>query len=175
MFSDPHTIISQLHIEPGSSIADLGAGTGAYSLILSKIVGPNGKVYACDVQKDILVRLENEARDQGIHNIQTVLSNIETHQGTKLRDQSIDWVIVANVLFQIEDRLGFVREISRILKPSGSFLLIDWSESFGNMGPHAKDIITRVDAEKIATDNGFRIMPQVIDAGAHHYGIVFKK
>jgi len=175
MFSDPHTIISQLHIEPGASVADLGAGTGAYSLLVSKVVGPSGKVYACDVQKDILVRLENEVRDQGIRNIQTVLSNVENHQGTKLRDQSIDWVIVANVLFQIEDRPGFIREVSRILKPTGSLLLVDWSESFGNMGPHAKDVMSRSDAETLVTAAGFRVMPQVIDAGAHHYGIVFKK
>lgn len=175
MFSDPHTIISQLHIEPGASVADLGAGTGAYSFVLSQAVGPSGKVYACDVQKDILVRLENEARERGIRNVQTVLSNVEAHQGTKLRDQSVDWVVVANVLFQIEDRPGFIREISRILKPEGSFLLVDWTESFGNLGPHAKDVVPRADAEKLAAASGFRPMPKVIDAGAHHYGIVFRK
>ena len=117
----------------------------------------------------------DEARERGIRNVQTVLSNVEAHQGTKLRDQSVDWVVVANVLFQIEDRPGFIREISRILKPEGSFLLVDWTESFGNLGPHAKDVVPRADAEKLAAASGFRPMPKVIDAGAHHYGIVFRK
>ena len=175
MFSDPNTIIPQLNIPIGASVADLGAGTGAYSFPISKVVGPNGKVYACDVQKDMLTRLENEIHDRHITNIQTVLSNIEIHQGTKLRDQSIDWVIVANVLFQVEGRDGFIKEIYRILKPSGSVLLVDWSESFGSMGPHEREVITSSEAEKKFIDNGFKKLPKIVDAGAHHYGIIFTK
>jgi ubiquinone/menaquinone biosynthesis C-methylase UbiE len=175
MFSDPNTIVPQLHIQPGAIVADLGAGTGAYSIAISKVVGPTGKVYACDVQKDMLTRLENDARERGATNIQAVLSNIEAHLGTKLRDQSIDWVIVANVLFQAEDREGLIKEISRILKPSGSVLVVDWTESFGNLGPHEKDVINAVDAEKKFTEAGFKKSPQSIQAGSHHYGIIFKK
>lgn len=175
MFSDPNTIVPQLHIPLGASVADLGAGTGVYSFLLSKVVGPEGKVYACDVQKDMLTRLENEIKDRHITNIQTVLSNIEAHQGTKLRDQSIDWVIVANVLFQIEDRDGFIKEISRILKPGGTVFLVDWSESFGNLGPHQNEVINAVEAEKKFTAFGFKKSPQTIEAGSHHYGIIFKK
>lgn len=175
MFSDPNTIVTALAIPPGAVVADLGAGTGAFSFLLAQKVGPTGKVYACDVQKDILTRLESDARDRGITNIQTVHSNVEVHQGTKLRDGSIDWVMVANVLFQIEDRPGFVREIARILKPGGSIVLIEWSESFGNIGPHVKEVIGRTDAVKLFADVAFHPTPQVIDAGSHHYGIVFRK
>ena len=175
MFSDPNIIVPELRIEPGSSVADLGAGTGAYSFLLAKAVGPNGKVYSCEVQKDILTRLDNEVRERGIKNIQTVLSNVETHQGTKLRDQSVDWVVVANVLFQIEDRPGFIKEISRILKPGGSVLLVDWSESFGNLGPHAKDVIPKADAIHLMETSGFRQTSLVVNGGSHHYALVFKK
>lgn len=175
MFSDPNTIVPQLHIQPGAVVADLGAGTGAYSIAVSKVVGPTGKIYACDVQKDMLTRLENDMRDRGITNVQAVLSNIEAPLGTKLRDQSIDWVILANVLFQAEDRDGLIKEVARILKPSGSVLLVDWTESFGNLGPHPKDVITAVDAEKKFSEAGFKKAPQLIEAGSHHYGIIFKK
>lgn len=173
MFSDPKNIIAQLDIPVGSSVADLGAGLGVYSFLLAKKVGTEGKVYACDVQKDILTRLDREIHDQHITNIQTVLSNIEHHQGTRLRDASIDWVVLANVLFQVEDRNGMVQEIARILKPTGKVLLVDWSESFGNLGPHANEIITASDAEKKFSEYGLIKTPQVIDAGAHHYGIIF--
>ena len=175
MFSDPNTIVQQLHIPSGASVADLGAGTGIYSFLISKAVGPNGKVYACDVQKDMLTRLENEIKERGITNIQTVWSNVENHQGTKLRDQSMDWVIVANTFFQVEDRDGFVREISRIVKPNGTVVVIDWSESFGNLGPHQNEVINAGETEKKFTANGFRKSPEIIEAGAHHYGIIFKK
>ncbi len=175
MFSDPQKIITQLHIQPGTSVADLGAGIGAYTIPLAKMVGQNGKVYACEVQQDMLVRIENEIKAQGITNIQTVHSNIEAKLGTKLRDQSIDWVIVANVLFQVENRPGFVQEIARILKPSGSVLLIDWSESFGNMGPHEKDVVKPSEAEELFNSVGLKKTPVVLDAGSHHYGMVLKK
>lgn len=175
MFSDPNTIVPQLHIPLGASVADLGVGTGAYAFILSRTVGPSGKVYACDIQKDMLARLENEIKDKGITNIQTVWSDVENHQGTKLRDHSIDWVIVANVLFQVQDRDGLIKEISRILKPSGSVLLVDWSESFGNLGPHPSEVINSVEAEKKFTALGFKKSSQAVDAGSHHYGIIFKK
>lgn len=175
MFSDPNTIVAALNIPIGATVADLGAGTGAFSFVLAQKVGPTGKVYACDVQKDLLTRLQNDAQDRHVTNIQTVLSNIETHQGTKLRDESIDWVVVANVLFQIEDRPGFIKEIKRILKSTGSVLIVDWSESFGNLGPHVNQVISLSDTEKLFTEQGFHMLPQVIDAGAHHYGTIFKK
>ena len=175
MFSDPQKIISNLPISLGSSVADLGAGTGAWSLPLAKKVGPDGKIYACEIQKDMLVRIENEAKVMGIHNIQTVWGNIEKHTGTKLRDQSMDWVIVANVLFQVEDRPGFVKEIARILKPTGSVLLLDWSDSYGNMGPHDKDVIKLAEAESLFAETGLKKSPMVIDAGSHHYAAVFKR
>lgn len=175
MFSDPNTIISQLQIPLGVSVADLGAGLGAYSFILSQKVGPEGKVYACDVQKDMLTRLEREIHDRGVTNIQTVWSNIENHQGTKLRDQSIDWVIIANVLFQVEDRDSMIKEIARILKPNGNVLVVDWSESFGNLGPHQNEVINATEAEKKFVALGFKKSPQIIEAGSHHYGIIFTK
>ncbi len=175
MFSDPNVIVAALPIPPGSMVADLGAGTGAYSFFLAEKVGPTGKVYACEVQQDMLTRLENEARERNITNIQMVHSNVETHQGTRLRDASMDWVIVANVLFQIEDRPGFVKEIARILKPGGFVALIEWSESFDNLGPHENAVIKKFDAEHLFSEHGFIATPQIVDAGSHHYGIIFKK
>lgn len=175
MFSNPETIIAALPIDPGSIVADLGAGTGAWSLVLAKKVGSAGKVYACEVQKDMLVRIENEMKECGIHNIQTVWANVEQSMGTKLRDSSIDWAVCANVLFQIEHRETFIKEIARILKPGGRLILVDWKESFGNMGPHDKDVIAADDAEKLFGNAGLRKLPIVVDGGAHHYAIVFSK
>lgn len=175
MFSDPHHIASQLHIQPGSSVADLGAGTGVFSLALAQHVGPTGKVFACEVQKDFVLRIMNEAREHGLANIQAVHANIEIPQGTKLRDASIDMVVVANTLFQIEHRDNFVQEVSRILKPGGTAVIIDWSESFGNLGPHVRQVLPESEAVTLFTTHGFNKMPQQIDAGAHHYGVIFKK
>ncbi len=175
MFSDPQKIIDSLPIEIGSGVADLGAGTGTWSIPLAKKIGPTGKVYACEVQQNMLVRIENEAKQHGVTNIQTVWSNIENHQGTKLRDSSVDWVIAANVLFQVEDQSGFIKEIARILKPGGRVLLVDWKDSFGNLGPHDKDIIHEDEAIVSFGNVGLRKIPLIVDGGSHHYAVVFAK
>jgi ubiquinone/menaquinone biosynthesis C-methylase UbiE len=163
MFSDPQKIIDSLPIAVGSSVADLGAGVGAWSIPLAKKVGSSGKVYACEVQQDMLVRIENEAKQHGVTNIQTVWSNVE------------NWVIAANVLFQVEDRTRFIKEITRILKPGGRVLLVDWKESFGNLGPHEKDVIHEQEAVVLFEGGELRKIPLEIDGGSHHYAIVFRK
>lgn len=175
MFSDPNTIIPQLAIPLGATVADLGAGTGSYAIPLAKKVGPTGKVYACELQKDMITRLENELRGSGIKNVQSVWANIEAPMGTKLRDQTIDWVIAANILFQVEDKSGFATEIARIVKPNGSVLVIDWRESFGNLGPHEREVVSEAKAIELFATVGLKKSPQIVEAGAHHYGVVFKK
>lgn len=175
MFSDPHTLVTQMNLLPGMVVADLGAGIGSFSFPLAARVAPAGKVYACEIQKDMITRLNNEIHERHISNIQTIHANIEAPQGTRLRDASIDWVVIANVFFQIEKRDSFIQEVFRILKPGGKVLLVDWSESFGNLGPLEQQIIRPHDAEHFFTSKGFMMLPQVIQAGAHHYGIIFEK
>lgn len=175
MFSDPHHIIAQLPLQPGMSVADLGSGIGSFAFTAAQKIGPSGAVYACEVQKDMITRIMNEARDRGINHVHAVHANIEIPQGTKLRDSSIDWVIVANTLFQIEHRETFAREVYRILKTGGSVIIIDWSESFGNIGPHVKDVISSSETIALFESVGFSKTSQMAESGAHHYAVVFKK
>lgn len=173
MFSKPETIAQQLELTPGMQVADIGAGAGHYSLAVARRIG-NGKVFAIDVQKELLDRINTEAQQKGITNIEIVWGNAEEHEGTRLREASIDVVIVANVLFQIEDKHSFFSEISRILKDNGQLMLIDWSESFGGMGPQAGDVVTMIMARDLASTVGLR-EDHEIDAGEHHWGIIFRK
>ena len=78
------------------------------------------------------------------------------------------------MLFQVEDKKGAVLEANRILRQGGKVLLIDWKESFGGIGPHEKDVLMQFDAKKIMSDGGFAYDSN-IDAGSHHYGMIFSK
>lgn len=174
MFADPSSNIQQFGLTPGMHIADLGAGSGAYSLPLAKAVSPNGKVYACEVQKELLTRMKNDATAEHITNIEYVWSNIEKTGGTKLADRSMDGALVSNTLFIVEDRPAFLAELKRILKPGGHVYFIDWSDAFGGMGPHPDHVITEPKAKELFAQFGFT-PEKSIDVGAHHYGVIFKK
>ena len=173
-FADPESNIKQFALQPGWHIADLGAGTGAYTLPAAKAVGGNGKIYACEVQKELLTRMRNDAQKEHLTNIEYIWSNIEKPGGTKLGDRSMDGAIVSNVLFIAEDRPGFVKEIARIIKPGGHVYFIDWSDSFGGMGPQPEHVISAKQTTELFAQFGFT-SERTFDTGPHHYGIIFKK
>lgn len=89
-----------------------------------------------------------------------------------LRDHSMDAVILANVLFQIEDKSALMTEVRRILKPGGKLLVVDWSGPYGGMGPTASHVVPEHAAEALCIQAGLH-KEQSFRAGPHHYGIVF--
>lgn len=172
-FSEPVRNIEQFGLEIGQHVADLGVGSGFYALEAAKRVGGEGRVYAVDIQKDLLERVKTGARRDNITNLEIVWGDLEKIGGSKLRDASVDAAIVTNILFQLEDKETFVTEVYRILKSKGKVLLVDWSESFGNMGPPQEQIIPQQKAEALFLEHGFsKIMD--ITAGAHHYGSILQ-
>lgn len=174
MFSDPERNIEQAGLIDGNVVADLGAGSGFYSLAAAKAVAPHGKVYAVDVQRDLLDRLKREANRLHIRNIDVIAGDLERLGGSKIRDLSVDAAIVSNTLFMIEDKKSMLLEAARILKKRGKLVLIEWSGSFGQMGPHPGHVVYKDEAMKLALAAGFEF-DREFGAGAHHYGIIFRK
>jgi len=173
MFSDPDKNLAQLGLSEGMKVADLGAGTGYYSIAAGRRVGNGGRIYAVEVQKDLLGRLASNATAEKVHNVEVVWGSIDTIGGTKLHDGIIDRVILANTLFQIEqaDRDGLALEIKRILKPGGKLLLVDWLPG-SPLSP--KNCVPRIIAENLFNKNGFAL-EKAFTAGDHHYGLVFAR
>ena len=172
MFTNPEQNILRLGLTEGMRVADFGAGTGAYAKAASLKVGYTGKVFAIEVQKDLLKKLESDIKQWGISNIDCIWGDIEKREGTKLADQSMDAIIISNVLFQAENKLGVIDEAKRILKNSGKVLLIDWSDSFGGMGPSTNHVLYESTAKELFEKRGFKFVEK-ISTTAHHYGIIF--
>jgi ubiquinone/menaquinone biosynthesis C-methylase UbiE len=174
MFSDPKHNIEQFGLSDGKIVADLGAGSGFYSIEAARVVAPHGRVYAVDVQPDLLARLRTEAQRNHITNIDVITGDMEKVGGTKIRELSVDAAIASNVLFMLEDRKTFLTEVRRILKSGGKLLLVDWSASFSQMGPHSDHVVYKDAARKLAQDAGFTLEKE-INVGSHHYGMIFRK
>lgn len=172
MFSNPEKNVAQLGLREGMRVADFGAGTGVYSFSAGKHVGHTGHVYAIEVQKDLVKKLESEIKDNRVANVECIWGDIEKIHGTKIADHSMDAVIIANVLFQAEDKLGLIDEAKRILKKDGKILFIEWAISFGGMGPSINSVVKEEEAINLFTKRGFKLQEK-ITTNEHHYGIIF--
>ena len=170
-FAHPGKNLKALGIEPGMLIADFGAGSGAYVLEAAQMLHKSGRVYAIDVQKDLLRRIHTEARKRGLdHAIEFIWGDLESAGGSKIADGLLDLVLISNILFQVPDKTAIFREARRILKPSGRAVVIDWYESFGGLGPVRQDVVTKEAALSLAQASGFELLRE-FPAGAHHYGL----
>ncbi len=171
-FAHPGKNIAALGIEPGMIIADFGSGSGAYVLAIARALSGSGRVYAIDVQKDLLRRIHTEAHKHGLDKVVELLwGDLEVAGGSKLADGKLDLVLVSNLLFQVPDKSAILREAYRVVKPTGRLAVIDWSESFGGMGPQREDVVSKDTAITLARKNGFDLTRE-FPAGAHHYGLL---
>lgn len=173
-FANPEANVRRIGFKEGMKVADFGAGSGAYTIALASVVGPSGVVYAVDVQRDLLTRIQNNATHAGYNNIEIVWGNIEVPGGVGIRDNLLDGVVLSNTLFQVDDKINTVKEAWRVLRPGGTLAVIDWSDSFGGLGPPQNAVVTQAEATLLCTDNGFAFKKD-IEAGKHHYGLLFIK
>ena len=170
-FADPEENVAQLGLEPGMTVADFGAGSGAYVLAIARAVGTDGMVYANDVQKDLLRRIHNEAASQRLQNVRVICADLEKPHASKIGDQVLDFVLVSNVLFQTEDKKSVLAEARRVLKKGGTLAVIDWHDSFGGMGPHPDSVVAKDAGAALVSDAGFDSVRE-FSPGTHHWGLL---
>jgi len=171
MFTDPIKNLKSLGLRENDIVADLGAGTGFYS-VAAGALAPKGKVYAVEIVKDFLMTIKNKVKEAHLNNVEIIWGDIAKLGGTGIGDGIVDMVIASNVLFQVEDKEQFTLEIKRILKPKGRVLLIDWSPDSSALG--FKMAISKNKMREIFEKKGF-IFEREINAGQHHYGMILIK
>jgi ubiquinone/menaquinone biosynthesis C-methylase UbiE len=173
-FVVPDLVTSHFHLRPGDLVADFGAGSGFFLKPLTTAVGPEGKVYACEIQKQLVERLTELAHTLGLENVHPVWCDLEEANGIRIDSQTLDAAILVNTLFQIQDKSAGVTEMLRTLRTGGKFFVIDWTESFGSMGPTPDAVVARDAAVALLESHGC-ILETEFPAGEHHYGLHFKK
>lgn len=171
-FADPKSNVLQMGLHDGMKVGDFGAGSGHYALAAARAVGDTGRVYAIDVQEDVLVRLKDEASRLKVKNLETVWGDFERPGGTLLKDHSLDAVILSNTLFQLTKKENAVAEAKRVLAPGGKLLVIDWAGAYGGLGPHEDHVVSEHDAEALFIGGGFH-KAKSFRGGPHHYSILF--
>ena len=172
---DPRSILTRLEIKEGMRVADLGSGgIGHFVIPLTGMVGTKGKVYAVDVQKNVLQALESRRKMEGILNLELVWSNLEVIGGTNIKEASLDRTLLVNVLFQNKKHGNILEEASRLLKIKGRLLVIDWKSTGAPFGPPPPLRISPDEIETLAASVGLKLIER-FDAGPYHFGLIFEK
>lgn len=173
-FVEPAIVCSQFHLREGDVVADFGAGGGYFLAPLTQVVGAEGTVYALEVQKSLIESLSEIVRQKDYPNVQVLWADFEEPGGSTLEADVLDTAIMVNTLFQLTDKADALGEVFRTLRSGGKFFIIDWSESFGNLGPTPEAVVPEADAQALAEETGF-VLERTFAAGEHHYGLALRK
>jgi len=115
------SILEEVGIKAGFHVLDYGCGPGSYIVPLAKLVGKSGKIYALDVHPLAIQAVQRLASRNRLENIQTILSDSKT----ELPPNSVDLVLLYDILHDLDNASGVLAELDRILKPKGVLSVSD--------------------------------------------------
>jgi ubiquinone/menaquinone biosynthesis C-methylase UbiE len=167
-YLDPDAILDQLGIRSGMRVADVGAGTGYFTLPLAGISGGAVKVYAVDISREMLEAVRVAAK--GLGNIELLLANEDE---IPLASDLLDLALMVNVLHELEGT-GTLKEVRRSLRPGGKLAVVDWRRRLMLEGPPLWHRLSEDMAVELVMGVGFDFY-NWFEAGPHHYGLLFKK
>ena len=160
-----------LEIRPGSTVADIGAGSGYYTALLSRAVGTSGKVYANDVQPGMIRLLQERVRREKLTNVEAVLG---TGTDPKLPPAAIDLALLVDVYHEFSEPQKMLRKIRESLKPGGRLVLLEFRKEDPKVPirPEHKMSVEEVRAE--VEPEGFRFEAVLNDLPWQHI-LIFRR
>jgi len=144
-YQQPEKIMDELGIGEGSVVADLGAGGGWFTVRLAHRVGPNGKVYAEDIQRQMIEAIQRRVQREQLTNVKTILG---TAADPRL-PEPVDAVLIVDAYHEMEHPVMLLRNVAARLKPAGRIGIVDFKKDGYGPGP---DMNERVDPERVIRD-----------------------
>ncbi len=172
---DPSRVLNVIRLQKGEIFLDAGSGDGYMSIAASSIVGEEGKVYAVDIYEESMTILKEKIKNKNITNIKPVIADIT--RKIPVDDETIDKCYMANVLhgFVQNDELDAVmKEINRIIKPCGSFNVVEFKKIENTPGPPINVRITSQEVEEILVNYDLSV-ERVEEVGKYHYAVIAVK
>jgi predicted methyltransferase len=121
----PDLVIKAMELQPGDVVADVGAGSGYFTRRLARAIGPDGRVYANEVQPEMLEILRGNMSREKLTNVVPVLG---TTSDPKLPPASMDWVLLVDVYHELQEPEAMLAAIRNALKPDGRVALVEYRE-----------------------------------------------
>lgn len=119
----PRKAVAALNIKAGETVADIGAGSGYYTVLLADAVGPRGRVYATDIQPEMLALIRKKVEGRSLANVELMLG---TETTTGLPDGSVDLALMVDVYHELAQPQVFLQAVKRTLRQDGRLVLIEF-------------------------------------------------
>jgi predicted methyltransferase len=168
-------IVDASGARPGMTVADVGAGTGLFTMLFARRVAPGGSVVAVDISQPFLDGISKRAAQEGLVNV-TTRSGTQTE--TRLSESSVDLVFTSDTYHHFEQVTPVLASIRRALKPRGRFIVIDFERIPGVTPQRTLDHV-RAGKDEVIREveaSGFRFVQEVTSVGLkQNYYLVFEK
>lgn len=167
-------ILKAIGLKPGMTVADIGAGTGLFTRLFAKEVGPQGKVYAVDIAENFVKHIQQQAEAAGLKNVQGVVCQSDN---VNLPSDSIDLAYICDVYHHFEYPHKTMQSIHKALKPGGQVILIDFQRIAGKSSEWTLSHVRagqEVFCQEIV-DAGFKQVEEKLDLLKESYFVRFVK
>lgn len=151
----PEELLRASGVYEGMVFADIGCGPGYFTLPAASLVGPSGKVYAVDLQEEMLAELKKRGLPPNVLPVRSEENSVP------IEEAGVDFTLLAYVLHEARDRHPFLEEVRRITRKGGRVLVLDWEKKKEDIGPPFEDRVSMEEALKLVSGAGF----SVIDRG----------
>lgn len=153
-YQKPQEVIAALGLRQGEIVADIGAGSGYFALRLAHHVGDRGRVYAVDINPDMIVYLNRRIRDMQLKNVVTVLA---VPDDPLLMTASIDRFFICDTWHHVQNQEQYLALLKKMLKPGGQVIMIDFQKKETPVGAPMEMRIAREDLVRQMESNGFKL------------------
>jgi ubiquinone/menaquinone biosynthesis C-methylase UbiE len=149
--------VAALKVKAGQIVADIGAGTGVFTIPLAQATKPGGTVYAVDIDQALLDVISEKATEQGMMNVKVVLGEF----GDPDLPVDIDLALINDVLHHIQDRAGYLKTLGAYLKPGGRIAVIEFIPEQGGHKGQPELQVSQDQATKWMADAGLKPVEQI--------------
>ena len=166
----PTKAIAALKLREGQVVADVGAGSGYYTMLLRAAVGPRGRVYATDIQPEMLALIRRKIETRRLSNVELVLG---TPTESRLPDGAIELAVMVDVYHELAQPQLFLQSLKRALKPDGRLVLIEFRKESASVPIRHEHKMTVREARMELEAEGYRF-ERVIDVLPWQHILVFR-
>jgi len=164
----PKETLEKLYLKEGDYIADIGCGIGYFTFPALDIVKSKGKVYAIDISQDMLEDVEEKINNKDIDNIQVIKGEI-----SQLKDNSVNYIFISNVLHEIDNKDEFFDDLKRVLQSNGRVSIIEWKKIKMDIGPSLEHRLSQEWVKDKLFHIGFKDI-EIIDINDNLYSVTGK-